>query len=107
MAGEQFVFVVLPSRNKIYFFAPRSHLAVCPFLNTHPFSAVGFSELWKNKEVLPPPTLLEGQAYTPLPCWAGGPEHERDLAEPGGRGAENETLEDASHVPYLPATGAN
>lgn len=52
MAGEQFVFVVLCSRNKI-FFPPRSHLAACPFPNTHPFSAVGFSELWENKEVLP------------------------------------------------------
>lgn len=50
IAGEQFVFVVLCSRNN--FFSPRNCLAVCPLPNTHLFSAVGSPELWENKEVL-------------------------------------------------------
>lgn len=49
-----------------------------------------------------PPPVLEQQAYTPLPCLAGGPEHERSAQtwqSLGGGGAENETLEDASPLP--------
>lgn len=71
MAGEQFVFVVLCTRNKI-FFSPRSHLAVCPLANTHPRSAAGSPELCENKEVL-----------------AGLPQSGRDrLIHPYGAGQE-------------------
>lgn len=63
---------------------------MCPFPNTHPFSAVGFSELWENKEVLPAlPLSWSSRLIHPYHAWQEA-QGTREVHRPGrawGEGA--------------------
>lgn len=108
MAGEQFVFVVLCSRDKIFFsfsFLLQEATWLCALFQTHPRSAAGSPELYENKEVLAglPQSWRDRLIH---PYHAGQEAQSRREVRRLGGGAG--TFEDTFLVPRPPpATGAN